>query len=156
MRALPERGRVVAGAWAAGGFLGCRVRGGGSPVAEGRRYSREEARGYTEKIARTHYENFTVVSCFLPRELRQHMFVDPFTQPHRKVAGETLRPRPLSAGGPANSVADFRQAGTGDVALRHSRAHAGADSGREHAIFCDQRCRWPIPFARSSFRPLHA
>ncbi|HEU4751459.1 MAG TPA: squalene synthase HpnC, partial [Armatimonadota bacterium] len=42
--------------------------------AEGRSYSAPEARAYTEKIARTHYENFTVVSWFLPRELRQHMF----------------------------------------------------------------------------------
>jgi squalene synthase HpnC len=43
-------------------------------VAEGRTYSVPEARRYTETIARTHYENFTVVSGFLPRELRQHMF----------------------------------------------------------------------------------
>jgi squalene synthase HpnC len=43
-------------------------------VTEGRAYSPAEARRYTEKIARTHYENFTVVSRFLPRELRQHMY----------------------------------------------------------------------------------
>jgi squalene synthase HpnC len=43
-------------------------------VAEERTYSLAEAREYTEKIARTHYENFTVVSCLLPRELRQHMY----------------------------------------------------------------------------------
>ena len=43
-------------------------------VAEGRTYSPSEARQYTEKIARTHYENFTVVSWLLPRELRQHMY----------------------------------------------------------------------------------
>ena len=43
-------------------------------VAEGRTYTPPEARAYTEKIAKTHYENFTVVSAFLPRELRQHMF----------------------------------------------------------------------------------
>lgn len=43
-------------------------------VTEGRAYSLAEARQYTEKIARTHYENFTVVSHFLPAELRQHMF----------------------------------------------------------------------------------
>lgn len=43
-------------------------------VADDRQYSPEEARTYTEKIARTHYENFTVVSAFMPRELRQDMF----------------------------------------------------------------------------------
>lgn len=43
-------------------------------VAEGRTYSPPEARQYTEKIARTHYENFTVVSGFMPAELKQHMF----------------------------------------------------------------------------------
>lgn len=43
-------------------------------VAEGRTYTPPEARRYTEKIARTHYENFTVVSGFMPAELRQHMF----------------------------------------------------------------------------------
>lgn len=43
-------------------------------IAEGRTYSPGEAQQYTAKIAKTHYENFTVVSAFLPRELRQHMF----------------------------------------------------------------------------------
>ena len=43
-------------------------------VTEGRTYSPPEARRYTETIARSHYENFTVVSWFLPRELRQHMY----------------------------------------------------------------------------------
>ena len=43
-------------------------------VTEGRTYSPQEARRYTETIARSHYENFTVVSWFLPRELRQHMY----------------------------------------------------------------------------------
>jgi len=43
-------------------------------VLEGRVYTPDEARRYTERIARTHYENFTVVSWFLPRELRQDMF----------------------------------------------------------------------------------
>ncbi len=43
-------------------------------VNEGHQYSPGEARQYTEKIARSHYENFTVVSAFLPAELRQHMF----------------------------------------------------------------------------------
>jgi len=43
-------------------------------VAEGQAYTPEEARRYTERIARSHYENFTVVSWALPRELRQHMY----------------------------------------------------------------------------------
>jgi squalene synthase HpnC len=43
-------------------------------VAEGRVYTPEEARRYTEKLARTHYENFTVVSWFLPPALRRHMY----------------------------------------------------------------------------------
>lgn len=43
-------------------------------VAEGRAYSSTEAQQYTAKIAQTHYENFTVVSMFLPKELRQDMF----------------------------------------------------------------------------------
>ncbi len=43
-------------------------------VADGRAYTPVEARHYTETIARSHYENFTVVSGFLPKELRQHMF----------------------------------------------------------------------------------
>src|SRR5207253_1762003 len=43
-------------------------------VAEERVYSLPEARRYTRKIAHTHYENFTVVSWFLPAGLRQHMY----------------------------------------------------------------------------------
>ncbi len=31
-----------------------------------------DARGYCSRLARTHYENFTVASLFLPRRLRQH------------------------------------------------------------------------------------
>ena len=34
----------------------------------------EQAQQYTRRLARTHYENFTVVSWLLPRELRQHCF----------------------------------------------------------------------------------
>lgn len=33
-----------------------------------------EARGYCARLARTHYENFSVASWFLPRRLRQHFF----------------------------------------------------------------------------------
>ena len=33
-----------------------------------------EARGYCAHLARTHYENFSVASWFLPRRLRQHFF----------------------------------------------------------------------------------
>jgi len=33
-----------------------------------------EARAYCERLARTHYENFSVASWFLPRRLRQHFF----------------------------------------------------------------------------------
>ncbi len=33
-----------------------------------------EAETYCRELATTHYENFTVVSWFLPRELRQHMY----------------------------------------------------------------------------------
>ncbi|MFQ5934121.1 MAG: squalene synthase HpnC [Dehalococcoidia bacterium] len=36
--------------------------------------SRKEAFRYCERLARTHYENFTVGSWLLPRELRQHVF----------------------------------------------------------------------------------
>ncbi len=39
-----------------------------------RNYSTEEAFAYTADLARQHYENFTVVSRFLPAQLRQHMF----------------------------------------------------------------------------------
>jgi squalene synthase HpnC len=34
----------------------------------------EEARQYCERLARSHYENFSVASWFLPRRLRQHFF----------------------------------------------------------------------------------
>src|SRR5436305_765578 len=33
-----------------------------------------EARGYCARLARAHYENFSVASWFLPRRLRQHFF----------------------------------------------------------------------------------
>jgi len=33
-----------------------------------------EARAYCRRLARTHYENFSVASWFLPRRLRQHFF----------------------------------------------------------------------------------
>jgi squalene synthase HpnC len=33
-----------------------------------------EARAYCRKLATTHYENFPVVSCFLPRNLHQHFY----------------------------------------------------------------------------------
>jgi squalene synthase HpnC len=36
--------------------------------------SRAEAEAYTRRLATTHYENFTVVSWLLPRELRQHFY----------------------------------------------------------------------------------
>ena len=36
--------------------------------------SLEEARGYCEKLARTHYENFSVATWFLPSRLRQHFY----------------------------------------------------------------------------------
>jgi squalene synthase HpnC len=34
----------------------------------------DEARAYCARLARTHYENFSVASWFLPRRLRQHFF----------------------------------------------------------------------------------
>ena len=34
----------------------------------------EEAREYCRRLARSHYENFSVASWFLPRHLRQHFF----------------------------------------------------------------------------------
>ena len=34
----------------------------------------DEAREYCARLARTHYENFSVASWFLPRRLRQHFF----------------------------------------------------------------------------------
>jgi squalene synthase HpnC len=36
--------------------------------------SLREARAYCARLARTHYENFSVASWFLPRRLRQHFF----------------------------------------------------------------------------------
>lgn len=36
--------------------------------------SLEEARAYCQRLARSHYENFSVASFFLPRNLRQHFF----------------------------------------------------------------------------------
>ncbi len=40
----------------------------------GAKVSLDEARAYTQGIARGHYENFTVVSWFLPKDKRQHFF----------------------------------------------------------------------------------
>ena len=42
------------------------------PRASGK-LSREEARAYCRRLARAHYENFTVVSWLFPRHLRQHL-----------------------------------------------------------------------------------
>ena len=36
--------------------------------------SPEEARAYCERLAKTHYENFSVATWFLPRPLRQHFY----------------------------------------------------------------------------------
>src|ERR1051326_7833929 len=36
--------------------------------------SLEEARAYCARLARSHYENFSVASWFLPARLRQHFF----------------------------------------------------------------------------------
>jgi squalene synthase HpnC len=36
--------------------------------------SLKEAQGYCERLARTHYENFSVATWFLPARLRQHFF----------------------------------------------------------------------------------
>lgn len=36
--------------------------------------SLEEARAYCERLARSHYENFSVATFFLPKNLRQHFF----------------------------------------------------------------------------------
>lgn len=38
------------------------------------RRDEKEAEAYCEKLAKTHYENFTVGSLFIPRKLRQHMY----------------------------------------------------------------------------------
>ncbi len=37
-------------------------------------WSAENAYGYCERLARTHYENFTVGSMLMPRKLRRHMY----------------------------------------------------------------------------------
>ncbi len=39
-----------------------------------RTYDADEARQYCSKVARSHYENFKVVSWLLPRELHQHFY----------------------------------------------------------------------------------
>ncbi len=39
-----------------------------------RRFSITEAQAYCRRLARRHYENFTVASWLLPRELRQHFY----------------------------------------------------------------------------------
>src|SRR5215469_10901601 len=36
--------------------------------------SLEESRAYCERLARSHYENFSVATWFLPARLRQHFF----------------------------------------------------------------------------------
>jgi squalene synthase HpnC len=36
--------------------------------------TRKQAEEYCRRLARTHYENFPVVTCFLPRELHQHFY----------------------------------------------------------------------------------
>src|SRR5579884_4410464 len=36
--------------------------------------SLEEARAYCERLAKSHYENFSVVTWFLPRKLHQHFY----------------------------------------------------------------------------------
>ncbi|HEY3282504.1 MAG TPA: squalene synthase HpnC [Armatimonadota bacterium] len=44
------------------------------PIDLSRVLSRDEAQDYTRRLSRAHYENFSVVSWFLPKELRQHFF----------------------------------------------------------------------------------
>ena len=39
-----------------------------------RPFSQAEAREYCRRLARSHYENFSVASWFLPARLRQHFF----------------------------------------------------------------------------------
>src|SRR6186997_996409 len=34
----------------------------------------EQAQAYCRKLARSHYENFLVATCFVPRSLRQHFY----------------------------------------------------------------------------------
>src|SRR5436309_13478580 len=36
--------------------------------------SLEEARAYCERLAKKHYENFSVATCFLPQKLRPHFY----------------------------------------------------------------------------------
>ena len=36
--------------------------------------SLEEARAYCERLAKSHYENFSVATWFLPKRLRQHFY----------------------------------------------------------------------------------
>ena len=36
--------------------------------------SQQEAQSYCERLARSHYENFSVATWFLPKRLRQHFF----------------------------------------------------------------------------------
>src|SRR5260370_24843713 len=36
--------------------------------------SQQEAQSYCERLARSHYENFSVTTWFLPKRLRQHFF----------------------------------------------------------------------------------
>jgi squalene synthase HpnC len=43
------------------------------PDSAGRAVSLDEARAYCRRLASSHYENFTVASWLLPRNLRQHM-----------------------------------------------------------------------------------
>ena len=45
-----------------------------SPYIVSRSYTPSEAREYTSRLAKSHYENFLVASFFVPRELRQHFF----------------------------------------------------------------------------------
>jgi squalene synthase HpnC len=44
------------------------------PESSGPAPSRAEAEAYCRRLAKTHYENFPVVSLMLPRNLRQHFF----------------------------------------------------------------------------------
>ncbi len=46
----------------------------GPAARGGRPYSRDLAAAYCRRLARRHYENFTVASWFLPRRLRPHFY----------------------------------------------------------------------------------
>ena len=46
----------------------------GPETAEGRTLSQSAAEAYCRRLARTHYENFPVVSRLLPRKLHQHFY----------------------------------------------------------------------------------